>query len=144
MREIYDEVRSSWVAATPEEIVRQLWLKKMVCELGYPKELIAVEKELKTFPHLASATVPDRRVDIVCYDSSLKPLVLVECKAESLSMKAMEQALGYNLYVQAPYVALVNGQEISFRYDLSCKHCELKHLPKYSELVAYVRCDLHL
>lgn len=133
MREVYDEIRSSWVAATPEEVVRQLWLKKMVSELGYPKELISVEKELKTFPHLATAAVPDRRVDIVCYDGSLKPLLLVECKAEPLSMKAMEQALGYNLYVKAPYVALVNGQEISFRY----KHYELKRLPRYLELVKH-------
>jgi hypothetical protein len=139
MRELYDEIRSCWVSATPEEIVRQLWIKKMVSELGYPKELIAVEKELKTLPHLSSELVPDRRADIICFANkeTIFPLLLMECKAEPLSQKAIEQVLGYNMYVQAPYIAVVNDREICFRYDLSCTRCVLNHLPSYAELLTY-------
>ena len=109
----------------------------MIGELGYPKELIAVEKELKTLPHLASESVPDRRIDLICFTNRITPLLLMECKAEPLSPKAVEQALGYNLYVKAPYVAVVNDREICFRYDLSCSNCVLNRLPSYAELLEY-------
>lgn len=146
MKELYDEIRSCWVSATPEEIIRQLWIKKMIGELGFPKELIAVEKELKSFPHLASSSVPDRRADLVCFGSrsSIFPLLLVECKSETLSAKAIEQALGYNMYVQAPYIAVVNDREICFRCDLSCKKHVLNYLPSYTELMEYASCNMHL
>lgn len=142
MKEVYDEIRGCWVAATPEEIVRQLWIKKMVHELGFPKELIAVEKELKTLPHLASASVPDRRIDLLCFSHAqpLAPLLLMECKAEPILPKAIEQAMGYNLYVQAPFVAIANDREICFRYN----QCILNRLPSYEELLAYARCRVCL
>jgi sulfur carrier protein ThiS len=142
MREVFDEIRSCWVAATPEEIVRQLWIKKMVQELGFPKELIAVEKELKALPHLASAPVPDRRIDVLCFTNteSLVPLLLMECKAEQILPKAIEQVMGYNLYVQAPFVAIANDREICFRYN----QCILNRLPSYTELLAYARCRVCL
>ena len=143
MKQVFDEVRNSWVAATPEEIVRQLWVKKMTEELGYPQEFMAIEKELKSLPHLAAhlATVPDRRIDIICFGKEvhpnypLFPVLLVECKAEPLSHRALEQAIGYNAYVQASYVALVNDREVIFRYNLGCKLCQLDRLPSYHELV---------
>lgn len=135
MKKLFDEIRKCWVIANPEEIVRQLWIKKMVYELGYPKELIAIEKELKTLPHLEGKNIPDRRADIICFANKdhLSPLLLVECKAGPLTPKAIEQALGYNLYVQAPYIALVNEEEIY----LSSQYNKLKHLLPYPELVAY-------
>jgi hypothetical protein len=142
MKQIFDEVRKTWVAASPEEIVRQLWVKKMTEELDYPEELMAVEKELKSLPHLAShlAIVPDRRVDIICFGKNvhpiyqLFPILLVECKAEPLSQKALEQVIGYNAYVQASYVALVNDREVVFRYNLGYKLCQLDRLPSFQEL----------
>src|SRR5690242_14822270 len=86
----FDEVRRAWVAATPEEGVRQRVLKKMIHALGFPKELIAVEKELKELPHLAGRSVPERRIDVLCYgkeihpEHSLYPLLLIECKREAI------------------------------------------------------------
>jgi hypothetical protein len=119
---VYDEIRKSWVIATPEEVVRQQWLQRMVCQLGYPKELIAVEKSLSELPHLAIAKAPERRVDILCYaraglgEGGLFPLLLIECKKGSLSEDALNQVIGYNDSVGACFVAIVGREEALFRY----------------------------
>lgn len=127
--EVFDPVRNLWVAATPEEIVRQLWIKKMVEELGYPKELIAVEKQVVGL---------NRRLDLLCYSKKkddLKPLLLIECKAGEIGDEALSQAVGYNSAIGAPYVAVVNQNEIIFQYNLNCQLCKITKLPLYKELV---------
>ncbi len=137
MREIYDEVRGLWVSATPEEVVRQTWLKRMIGELGYPKALFAIEKELKTLPHLQESNerVPDRRADIIFFSPQLLPLLLVECKAQKISSAALAQVRGYNSFVRAFYVALVNETEVLF-YD---QEKELRFMPSYEQLHKAVR-----
>lgn len=120
--QVWDEIRKSWVAATPEEIVRQLWLQRMIRELQYPKSLIAVEKKI---PQL------QRRIDILCYDPDCKPLLLIECKCEDLDQKAIEQVVGYNHFVKAPFVAVVNEKEVRFQ------SMELDRLPTYPEMLAW-------
>ncbi len=122
MKEVYDGVRRQWVAATPEEIVRQLWLKKMIETLGYPKELFVIEKELKTLPHLQGSQerIPNRRADIIFFardihpEYALFPLLMIECKAIPLTPQALQQVLGYNTFVGALYVAVVNREEVLF------------------------------
>ena len=133
MREVYDEVRNLWIAATPEEIVRQTWLKRMIGNLGYPRQLFAVEKELKTLPHLQSSSelIPDRRADIIFFSPhTFSPLILIECKAGKLSSLALEQALGYNTFVRATYVALVSEKEVIFYHQEQ----ELHFMPSYEQL----------
>lgn len=133
----YDSFRCRYVAATPEEMVRQKLLSMMINDLGFPKDLIAVEKELALLPHLkGNKGLPKRRSDVLCFakgihkEHALFPLLLIECKEGDLSQDASEQALGYNHYVQAPYVALA-GKAGAFLI-----HPErISFLPKYSELV---------
>src|SRR5579863_8219661 len=111
---IFDEIRQIWVRATPEERVRQRWIRRMTGELGYPRELLVVEKAMSELPHLALGEVPDRRLDILCYgkgihpDYSLFPLLLLECKEGPLTTSAVNQVIGYNYYVKARGVAVVN------------------------------------
>ena len=140
MREVFDLIRQTWVAATPEEVVRQAWIQRMIGELGFPGELLAVEKELKTLPHLIEekSSLPGRRIDLLSFmktQDTLRPLLLIECKEAPLTQEALDQAIGYNHYVKAPYVAIVNGSEIRFRYQLSSKQHEIPRLPSYLELV---------
>ena len=77
-----------------EEQVRQHWLRWMVQRLHYPKELLVVEKEIKELPHLQGKSVPDRRVDILCYGKDvhpehlLCPLLMIECKEGALGRKS--------------------------------------------------------
>lgn len=140
MKQVYDNIRQQWVAATPEEIVRQGWIQKMVRELGFPKELLVIERELKMLPHLKEHPhpLPNRRVDLLCFGkgaADIFPLLLIECKDEPLSQQALDQALAYNTFVQAYYVAIVNQDQIRLKYNLTCSRCEIGHLPSFKDLM---------
>lgn len=105
----------------------------MIINLGYPRQLFAIEKELKTLSHLRSSSelIPDRRADIIFFSpTTLSPLILIECKADKLSSLALEQVRGYNTFVRAIYVALVSEKEVLF-YD---QEQELRFMPSYEQL----------
>lgn len=110
--QLFCPVRKCYVKATPEEIVRHFWLSKMVGELGYPPSLLVVERKISEISSLQRGKVPNRRVDILCYSNSLEPLLLIECKATRLSPKMLRQVLGYNLYIGAHFVALVDKNQV--------------------------------
>ena len=140
MKQVFDEIRQQWVAATPEEMVRQSWIQRMAKELGFPKELLVVERELKALPHLERhpQPLPTRRIDLLSFAYSDEriffPLLLVECKVERLSQNVLEQALAYNSFVQARYVAVVNQSHIRLQYQ----GVEMNRLPSFSELIKVV------
>ncbi|NGX27599.1 MAG: hypothetical protein K940chlam6_01537, partial [Chlamydiae bacterium] len=50
---LYDPFRKLWVAALPEEVVRQKLLHVMITQLGFPKNFLVVEKQLSELPHLS-------------------------------------------------------------------------------------------
>ncbi len=141
---LYDEVRKCWVPATPEERVRQRLLQKMLYELGFPRELIVVEKELKQLPHIGNKVgVPERRIDILSFGKDIHPhyplfpLLLIECKQGEILDQAREQLLGYNRFVQAPFFALANAQKIEFGYFDAAKdsYAYLPFIPPYRDLL---------
>lgn len=109
----------------PEEKVRKALLHKMEEELGYPKGLLLVEKELKMLPHIKQVVnIPSRRFDIVCLAKDLHPdhvfypLLLIECKAHSINLDVMRQVVGYNRFVKSIFVALASPKEFYLgRYD---------------------------
>jgi hypothetical protein len=117
---VYCTIRKEWVALLPEEEVRQRLIKLMVEQLGYPISLLVVEKSLKQMPHLSRGErkLPERRADLLCYapgihkEHALYPLLLIECKAVKLTSKVISQVLGYNIYLQACFVAIANQEEI--------------------------------
>jgi len=118
MRKVFDEVRGTWFSATPEELVRQMWVRRLVEVFKFPRELIAVEKELQAVTHWKH--VPMRRIDILCFQkvgSALKPYLLMECKQGELTDDAFAQVAGYNAYVEAPYLAVVNMQEARVMHE---------------------------
>jgi hypothetical protein len=145
--QLYDELRDLYVAATPEEHVRQGLLKKMVYALGYPKTLITIEKELKELPHLAHTAPPHRRIDILCYgkkihpEYALYPLLLIECKAHAIDQPAKEQLMGYNNSVGAYFIALAAPYEVQFGYLDKKRGHTVFHagLPTYQELLAWIK-----
>ncbi len=91
---------------TPEEYVRQTFLRRLVDEYAYPKELIAVEIPLEGGN--GSGT---KRADAIVYNRGLKPLVIIEFKADTvaLTQRTLDQACAYNRQVQVPYLFLHNG-----------------------------------
>ncbi len=145
-RQVFDEVRKIWVKATPEEIVRQQLLRKMIQKLGYPKELLAVEKEIKEMPSVVSLSVPDRRIDVVCYakgihpDHPVFPLIVIECKDEPFDQKAVNQVIGYNFFIKAPCIAIANpeGETVGFWDADLQKYRFQRGFPGYLELLECV------
>lgn len=113
-------IRKQWVAATPEEEVRQRLLNTLVNDLQYPAECLGVEQALHLLPHLQvqNSVLPDRRADVICFakgihpQHALYPLLLIECKAIPLNDKVLKQVVGYNHYVGAYFVAVANASEV--------------------------------
>ena len=128
--QIFCEWRHRWVRLTPEEWVRQQLLHRMVNEGAYPASLIAVEQAI---------TVDDvrKRCDAVVYDSAMQPLVLIECKAEtvSLTQKTLDQAITYNRKLNVPYLLLCNGAQTIF---VNGNDIYTSGFPRYADLL---RCE---
>ena len=108
--QIFCEWRHRWVRLTPEEWVRQQLLHRLVEQLGYPASLIAVEAAF----HMPNGK--NFRADAVVYDRQTEPLMLIECKAETvpLTQKTLDQALTYNRLLNVPYLLLNNGPQTIF------------------------------
>lgn len=102
--QIFDEIRMKNVVLTPEEWVRQNFIKYMVAELGYPKSLISIEKGLKI-------NNLQKRFDAVVCNRNGLPLMLLEFKAPEvkLTQKVMEQISRYNLKLNVNYLVVSNG-----------------------------------
>jgi hypothetical protein len=137
---LFDPIRKKWVVATPEEHIRQHLLLYMLESLGYPRRYITVEKEIALLPHLKSGLMTDiakRRADIlVCAPKSFAPLLLIECKAVPLTETCMQQVIGYNSFVDAPFVSLANGEEVltgHYQSQTQTYHFE-KGLPSFESL----------
>lgn len=143
----FDETRGCYVAATPEEHVRQKILKKMIHVLQFPRELIVVEKKLKELPHIHASSLPNRRIDILCYGKNihpehlLYPILLIECKKDDIDRDAEEQLEGYNTYVNAFFIALVNRDEERFGYLDKKKMRYVFHagFPPYKDLISCIK-----
>ncbi|NGX51615.1 MAG: hypothetical protein K1060chlam2_01488 [Chlamydiae bacterium] len=131
-KQLYDSIRKKWIEATPEEIVRQRLLTFMVKELGYPKHSLAIEKSLSEL--VQDLPVPNRRLDILCFETeSLKPLLLIECKAVPIHEKMFAQVMGYNAYIDAPLICLANQESIYLGWK--GREMSQEGLPTYLELV---------
>jgi hypothetical protein len=111
--------------------------------LGYPKSLLVVEKNLKDIAasSVEGGVIPDRRVDIVCFSAKgLHPLLVVECKACRFHADVLYQVIGYNKYIQASFIAIVNPyMALTGFYDLSKKQYRfIQTLPSYATLIEAV------
>ncbi len=102
--QVFDEIRKKWFLLTPEEWVRQHLINYLIKEKRYPISLISVEKEL-----ILNET--KKRYDVVVFSKTLKPLIIIECKAPEIMLneKVLEQALRYNLVLKVPYLMITNG-----------------------------------
>jgi len=72
-KEIFDPIRCRFVSCTPEEAVRQTYIRYLIDVLQVPQISISVEKKI-TYNNLT------KRYDIVVF-SKEKCLLVVECKA---------------------------------------------------------------
>ena len=103
-KEIFDPVRKKFVALTPEEWVRQNFIRYLAEYKNVPLSLIAVEKALS----LHKLT---KRTDIVVYGKAAKPRMIVECKAPGvkISQAVFEQIGRYNMTLRVEFLVVTNG-----------------------------------
>lgn len=132
MEQLFCPFRRKYVAATPEEIVRQTFLRALVEQYGYPQALIGVE-----VPIAVGAGV-DKRCDAVVYSKTLQPLMLLEFKAEhvAITTQVLDQAAVYNTTVHAPYLILANGKQtvvVSIDNERQIKF--LNYIPSWNQLL---------
>jgi hypothetical protein len=100
---IFDEIRKKYLQLTPEEWVRQHFVKYLIQEKNYPASLIVLEKGLKL-------NELSKRADVLIYKDS-SPILLVECKAPEvkITQSTFDQIARYNLVFKVPYLIVTNG-----------------------------------
>lgn len=101
---IFDAIRKIWIPLTPEEWVRQNFLIYLTQTLQYPPSMIAVEKEIML-------NDLKKRFDILIYNNSHEPAMLVECKSSSVNLddSVLQQVLRYNISVPVHFLLITNG-----------------------------------
>jgi type I site-specific restriction endonuclease len=101
---IFDELRKKYVVLTPEEWVRQNFIKFLINEKNFPAGLISVEMKV-------DINGLNQRSDIVCFDKTGKPLLIVECKAPKVKITedVFNQAARYNMKLNTRYLIMTNG-----------------------------------
>ena len=102
--QVFDELRQKWVVLQPEEWVRQNIINWLIKVQGIPASMIAVEKSLSPGP-------ASRRFDLLIYDKSHQPWMIIECKAPEVRLdeKVLMQILAYNMTIPVPFMMITNG-----------------------------------
>lgn len=122
---IFCPIRKKWLNITPEEWVRQNFINFLTVECGYAKPLIAIER-------LVNVGELKQRFDIVVFDNTAKPYIIIECKEMNvvLNEKVLHQVLRYNSSLQAPYFCITNGS-YTYLFKKTKEHfTELEEFPK--------------
>lgn len=101
---IFDEFRGKWLKLTPEEWVRQNFIRYLTEHKGFPACLIALEKKV-------DVNGLSQRFDLLVYNRQGAPLLVAEFKSPAIrvSQQAFDQAVRYNNELKAPYVVVSNG-----------------------------------
>lgn len=109
MDEIYDPLRRKNVARTPEEEVRQQVIRWLHESCGV--SLARMESEYGFLYNRRRY-----RADVLVFDRTLQPLLLVECKAPGVPLDAavVEQVLRYTRVLQVRYILVTNGTTTHF------------------------------
>ena len=101
---LFDVIRKKNILITPEEWVRQHFVQYLINQKKYPKTLIKLEggHKLNGMP---------KRTDIVVYNTAGDKILLVECKAPSVTIdqKTFDQVARYNMVHKVSLLAVTNG-----------------------------------
>ena len=129
---IFDVLRRKYVALTPEEWVRQHFVHFLIEHKGYPKALMANEIQL-------AIGNKKLRCDSVLYDRMLKPRMIIEYKAPTVSItqKVFDQITIYNMLLHVDYLVVSNGiKHYCCRMDYANqKYLFLEDIPNYQNLL---------
>jgi len=101
---IFDAIRKKFVVLTPEEWVRQNFIRFLTEDKKYPASLVAVEIGLK-YNQLR------KRADVLIYNKAGQPHLMIECKAPEvkISQDTFHQIAAYNMSFKVNYLVVTNG-----------------------------------
>ena len=99
-----DPIRRQFIVNGPEERVRQGVIQHLTKVQGIPAGVISIEKEVP-------GGTRTYRFDVVIFDSSGLPWMVVECKAPNIAIgqRGFDQLGRYNHHLNAPFMMLTNG-----------------------------------
>ena len=130
-RQIFDNLRRSYVALTPEEWVRQHFVHLLTEIKGYPKGLLGNEIQL-------DLNGTKKRCDTVLFDKNLQARMIVEYKAPhvEITQAVFDQITRYNMVLKVEYLIVSNGlHHYCCRIDYNTmQYSFLPNIPKYEEL----------
>lgn len=128
---IFDILRRKQVALTPEEWVRQHFIHYLIEHKKYPSELLANEVQLQ----IGNKNL---RADSVLYDRQLRPRMIIEYKAPSITItqQVFNQIFAYNALLHVDYIIASNGLT-HYCCHIDYEHGKfdfLKDIPDYDQL----------
>ena len=122
------QIRDKDIKLTDEELVRQLYINKLINEYNYPKEKMELE-------YSVSFGREKKRADIVIFDklATTSPYIIVELKKPKLK-DGKEQLKSYCNATGAPIGVWTNGGQISFYHRKDPNFFEdLPNIPTFNE-----------
>ena len=131
--------RKKLIQVTPEEIIRQEFVSKLITDFNVPPTFIDVEVPLSYYQEGKRG-----RADIIVSGFDQKrneriPLMVIECKAPSVHLtdRVFDQVMGYDEFLEPKVMIMTNGYEtISYSWDYDKQdYREIKEIPKYSDLI---------
>ena len=127
---IWDPLRKKEVSLTPEERVRQWFIGVLSQEMQVPMHMMMSEVGFK----LGGKQF---RADILVYDRSTDPLMIVECKRPEveLSSEVLDQVIRYNMVLNVRYIAVTNGVKTFICRRKDGGYGFVDSVPKYNEMV---------
>ena len=128
---LFDPIRKNNIVITPEEWVRQHFVQYLINQKKYPKTLIKLEGG-----HKLNGMA--KRSDIVVYNPAGEKILLVECKAPSVSIdqKVFDQIARYNMVHKVKVIAVTNGlQHYYCLIDFEAVNYKfIEELPTYAQM----------
>ncbi|ARK55296.1 N-6 DNA methylase [Burkholderia pseudomallei] len=131
--QIFSHVRKKWLAETPEERVRQEYLCVLVNEYGFSVDQIAEEISV------TERGAGQARADFIIWRSvadkqavpPMKPLIVVECKADNVSIdaKTYTQGANYAQFSKARFFVTHNNRQTRY-----WKVDHNRMMPNYDEI----------
>lgn len=136
-------VRDKEIELKPEEVVRQLYIHKLIEEYNYPKERMEVEKIVQM------GRDDSKRADLVIYEDANKtaPYIIVEFKAPEKA-KVKGQLENYCKNLGASIAVEVDGGSVKEFYynrqnvqNKNYKFEKIDRLPKFNETLDQILND---
>ena len=117
---------------TPEEWVRQHFIRFLIEEKKYPASYIAIEKQIEL-------NGLRKRCDAVVYNPNFEPIAIIELKAPQiqLTQNTFDQAAVYNSKLKVDYLLISNGLEhYACKVDtINSRYQFFEQIPDYNSLL---------